>query len=165
MSGFSLYLISNDYLAALDALTGDVDIPPEAIADTMDGIEGEWSDKALNVGRYIRNLEAEADAISVARKAMDDREKAAKAKADRLRAYLLSEIERTGLKAKAPDLAITTAKNPPRVIIEDEDLIPCEYKRSVTTETIDKTAIKTALQSGGFVPGSRVEQSTRLVIK
>ena len=165
MSGFSLYQISGDYLSALDALTADDDLPPDAIADTLEGIAGEWEDKALNVARYIRNLEAEAEAISAARKAMDEREKAAKAKANRLRAYLLAEIERTGLKAKAPDLEIRTQKNPPSVVIEQEEMIPCEFKKSVTTVTTDKSAIKLAIASGDSVPGARVEQSMRLVIK
>mgnify|MGYP001124589741 CR=1 FL=1 len=58
-----LYELSDDYLQALDALTAQVELPPEAIADTLEGLTGAWDIKALNVARYVRNLEAEAAAI------------------------------------------------------------------------------------------------------
>jgi hypothetical protein len=164
MSGFSLYQISSDYMSALDALTADDDIPPEAIADTLEGLAGAWEDKAMNVARYVRNLEAEASAIASAKMAMDARMKSATAKADRLRAYLLAEMERTGLKPKAADIAIRTQKNPASVVIDREEFIPNEFRQEVTTWRVDKRAIKDAWTAGTSVPGTRLEQSTRLVI-
>jgi hypothetical protein len=164
MSGFSLYQISSDYLSALDALTADDDIPPEAIADTLEGLAGAWEDKAMNVARFIKNLEAEAFAIKEAMKNMDARMKASQAKASRLADYLKDELERTGLKPKAADIAIRTQKNPASVVIDREEFIPNEFRQEVTTWRVDKRAIKDAWTAGTSVPGTRLEQSTRLVI-
>ncbi len=46
----------------------------------LDNIEASFNDKAVNVAMYIRNQEAEAEAIDEAIKAMTARSKAAKSK-------------------------------------------------------------------------------------
>jgi hypothetical protein len=160
-----LYELSADYLAALDALAEIEDLPPEAIADTLEGLAGPWEDKALNVGRYIRNLEAEAAAIEEAKKRMDARAKATANQAARLKAYLKGELERTGLKPKAPDLALRLQNNPQSVSIDDAALIPEEYRRTETVETILKAEIGAALKAGQAIPGARLVRSQRLVIQ
>jgi hypothetical protein len=159
-----LYEMSVDYLAALDALAEVEDLPPEAIADTLEGLAGPWEEKALNVGRYIRNLEAEAAAIEEAKKRMDARAKATTNQAARLKAYLKGELERTGLKPKAPDLALRLQNNPQSVSIDDAALIPEEYRRTETVETILRTEIAAALKTGEPIPGARLVRSQRLVI-
>lgn len=160
-----LYELSADYLAALDALAEIEDLPPEAIADTLEGITGAWEDKALNVARYIRNLEAEAAAIDEARKRMDARAKATANQAARLKAYLKGELERTGLKPKAPDLALRLQNNPPSVAIDDAAIIPNDYRRTETVTSLLKAEIGAALKAGEEIPGAHLERSQRLVIQ
>ena len=160
-----LYELSADYLAALDALAEIEDLPPEAIADTLEGLAGAWEDKALNVGRYIRNLEAEASAIEEAKKRMGARAKAAATQAARLKAYLETELKRTGLKPKGPDMALRLQNNPQSVSIDDAALIPDDYRRTETVTTILKAEIATALKAGAEIPGARLVRSQRLVIQ
>lgn len=160
-----LYDLTADYLDALDALAEIEDLPPEAIADTLEGLAGAWEDKALNVARYVRNLEAEAAAIDEARKRMDARGKATANQAARLKAYLKAELERTGLKPKAPDLALRLQNNPQTVTIDDAALIPDDYRRTETVTTLLKAEIGTALKAGEVIPGAHLERSQRLVIQ
>ena len=159
-----LYELSADYLAALDALAEIDDLPPEAIADTLEALEGEFADKALNVARYIRNLEAEAGAIEEAKKHMDARAKATANQARRLKEYLHHELERTGLRPKAADLALRVQNNPPSVIVDDEAAVPENFKESVTVTKVCKAELGKALKTGESVPGAHLERSTRLVI-
>lgn len=159
-----LYELSADYLSALEALSECEDLPPQAIADTLEGLAGAWEDKALNVARYARNLEAEAAAIEEAQQRMAVRAKATANQAARLKAYLKMELERTGLKPKAPDLALRLQNNPPAVVLDDETLIPADYRHTVTVTTLLKAAISTALKAGQPVAGAHLEQSSRLVI-
>jgi hypothetical protein len=160
-----LYELSADYLAALNALAEIEDLPPEAIADTLEGLVGAWEDKALNVARYVRNLEAEAAAIEEARKRMDVRAKATANQAARLKAYLEAELKRTGLQPKAPDLALRLQNNPQSVAIDDASLIPDDYRRTETVTTLLKAEIATALKAGQQIPGARLVRSQRLVIQ
>ncbi len=159
-----LYEISNDYLQALDDLTAQPDLPPEAIADTLEGLTGAWEEKALNVARYVRHLEAEAAAIEEAKQRMDSRAKAALRQAGWLKGYLRGELERTGLKPKAPDLAMRLQANPPAVVLEDERLIPADYWLTQTVTTLLKAEISAALKAGKEVPGAKLVQTHRLVI-
>ncbi len=160
-----LYDLTTDYLEALDALAEIEDLPPEVIADTLEGLAGPWEEKALNVARYVRNLEAEAAAIDEAKKRMDARGKSTANQAARLKAYLKAELERTGLKPKAPDLALRLQNNPPSVTIDDTALIPDDYRRTETVTTLLKAEIGTALKAGEVIPGARLVRSQRLVIQ
>ncbi len=159
-----LYELSADYLRALDALAEMDDLPPDAIADTLEGLAGAWQDKALNVARYVRNLEAEAAAIEEAKKRMETRAKVTANQAARLKAYLKAELERTGLTPKAPDLALRLQNNPPAVVLDDVTKIPDAYRRTETVTSILKAEIGAALKAGQAIAGARLEQSRRLVI-
>ncbi len=161
----TLYQLSADYRHALDALTEREDLPEQAIADTLEALEGELEDKALNVARYVRNLEAEAAAIAEAKKRMETRERAAVNQSKRLKEYLRFELERTGLKPKAPDLALSVQKNPPSVSIDDEAKLPAEYLETITSTRARKQELLEALKAGQTIPGAQLSQSTRLVIR
>jgi hypothetical protein len=54
-------------------------------------------------------------------------------------------------------------KNPPRVEIVDEEAIPPEFIGY--TPTVNKAAIKSALEDGKQVPGAELVQTTRLGIR
>jgi len=159
-----LYELSSDYLHALDELTDQENLPAEAIADTLEGLAGAWEDKALNVARYIRNLEAEATAIEEAKKRMEIRARSTANKAARLKEYLKAELEKTGLKPKAADVALRLQNNPPAVVFDDETRIPEEYRRTEVIRTILKAEIAAAIKAGKEITGAHLEQSKRLVI-
>jgi hypothetical protein len=159
-----LYELSSDYLRALDELSELDDLPLESIADTLEGLAGAWEDKALNVARYIRNLEAEATAIDEAKKRMEVRARVTAHKAARLRDYLKGELEKTGLKPKAPDVALRLQANPPAVVLDDETRIPEDYRRTQVVSTILKAEIAAAIKAGKEITGAHLEQSRRLVI-
>ncbi|MGH8515081.1 MAG: siphovirus Gp157 family protein [Gammaproteobacteria bacterium] len=166
MSTLRLYEIADTYLRALEDLADIEDLPEQAIADTLEGLQGEFEVKAINVAGYIRNIEAEASAVEEARKGMERRQRALTRHAERLREYIKTHMERTGLpKLRNHYLALRIQNNPPSVVVEDEDSIPAEYKRSETVTTLLRAEIGRALKAGEKVPGSRLQRSTRLVIQ
>jgi len=165
-STLRLYEIADLYLQALEALAEIEDLPQEAIAGTLEGLTGTFEDKAVNVGAYIRTLEAEASSIEDACKSMERRQQSLKRHAGRLRAYLKQQMERTGLtKVKNHYLALRVQANPPGVAIEDEEIIPERYKQAEITVKLLRGEIARALKAGEEVPGARLEQTTRLVIQ
>ncbi len=163
-STLRLYELSADYLQALEALSEMDDLPPAAIADTLAGLAGAWEDKALNVARYVRNLEAEAAAIDEAKKRMEVRARVTNHNAARLRHYLLGELEKTGLRPKAADVALRVQKNPPAVILDDETQVPESFRRTQIVTTILKAEIAAALKAGQDIAGAHLQQTQRLVI-
>ncbi len=157
----SLYEIAARYEQALIKLT-DADLPEEVVQDTLEGIEGEIEEKAVNVAKFIGNLESQAKQIDEAVKAMKARQTSLKNRSARIKTYLHDNMEKSGITAiSCPYFDIKIKKNPPSVIIEDEALIPSEFTDTKTVVTINKTAIKKA----GGCPGATLQSSTRVEIK
>lgn len=163
MTTFKLYEISNEYERAIDALldeeTGDL--------SKIDELKDIFDNKCINVAKYIKNLEAEQEAIASAIKSMSTREKKISAKIDSLTTYLKFNMERTGLldPIKCSEFVIKLRNNPPSLIIDDEALIPDTYLLVKEVYSFDKNAIKKDILDGFGVEGARIENKKSLVIK
>lgn len=59
---------------------------------------------------------------------------------------------------------VTLKNNPPSVKINDEELIPDKFKKEKVSITIDKTAIKKAIQDGEEVIGAELVVGKTLLI-
>ncbi len=161
-----LYEISKEYQDTLHAL-GEIDeLPEEVISDTLDGIAGEFRDKAINVAAYVANLESEAAQVKEAMLRMRERHSKIVSRSGKLRAYLLKEMAATGiLEAKNAELVVKVRKNPPSVIVDDESALANQYWKTKTEVTPNRTAIKLALLEGEPVEGAHLDQALRLEIK
>src|SRR6185503_20120315 len=119
---FKLYEISNDYERAIDALLLSEEEKDESkIAEIKDLFEL----KCINVAKYIKNMQAEADAIHKVMEQMAARVGKIEAHIDSLTAYLQYNMEKTGLTdtIKSPEFDIKLKTNPPSLLIENEELI------------------------------------------
>lgn len=163
----ALYEISRDYMQAMDVLTDpDNDIPMDAVADTLEGIEGQLQEKATNVAMVMRNLESAADAIKDAEQRMARRRKAIENRAQWLKNYIKRNMEVAGItRIESPWFVLSVQKNPAAVDIADEAMLPDTFKHEVTTVKVDKAAIKDALKAGQEVPGAVLVVGTRLMIR
>ena len=164
----ALYEIADLYLQDVAKLQ-DLDLDPQTVADTLEGMGGALEAKATNVAMFVRNLESLADQIKQAEAAMTARRKSIEGRADAVRAYLLNNMLRTGItKIESPYFKIAIAKNPPSVVVDDEDTLKFahpEFVKVVTTESLDKTAIKEAIKAGQIVEGAHLVQAERVSIK
>ncbi len=167
MNNLSLYELSSTYLEALDFLTDpEADLPIEAVNDTLEGLSGELEDKAVNVAKFLRNMEATAQAIKDAEVKMAKRRKSLENRVKWMKSYLKGNMEHTGItKIECPFFKISIQNNPASVSIINEDAIPAEFKTQVISWIIDKTAIKNAIKVGKTVTGASLTNGTRLSIK
>ncbi len=163
----TLYDISNDYLQALDCFTDpDNDLPQDAVNDTLEGIEGQLQDKAINIAKYLRNLESTAKAIKEAEQQMNTRRKTLENRARWLKDYLKINMENAGIsRIDSPWFNLSVQRNPEAVEVFDEQRIPDKFKEEQFVVRVDKNRIKKVLQSGIEVPGACLSQSTRLAIR
>lgn len=162
-----LYVLAQQYRADLDKLA-ELDLDPQTLSDTIEGMGGDFEQKAVAVAMFARNLEASADAIEEAAKAMHERAKAARRKADGTRAYLLGAMQATGIKRiECPHFVLSVAANPESVLVEDETQIPADYMTDPKPPEPkpDKALIKKALQDGFVVPGCKLVRGASLRIK
>lgn len=163
----ALYVIADQYLQDVAKLQ-DLDLDPQTVADTLEGLSGDLEVKATNVAMFIRNLESLADQIKHAEATMSARRKAIEARADAVREYLLTNMQRTGIsKIDSPYLHIALRNNPPSVIVDDVTLIPERYMRQAPPPppVPDKKEIAAALKFGEKVPGVHLETKQTVTIK
>lgn len=167
MNNLSLYELSNHYLKAFEALTDpDADLPAEVINDTLEGLSGELEDKAINVAKFLRNIETAAEAIKAAEADMAKRRKTLENRVSWLKGYLKTSMEKTGIsKIDCPYFKLSIQSNPAAVVILDEDAVPEQFKEKVVAWKIDKNAIKEALKGGETVQGAALANGSRLVIR
>lgn len=167
----ALFNISNEYLKLAETLAdGDFDLA--TIDDTIEasGLVDDFTDKAQALEFVARGALAHHPAID----AEIARLTALRAKRDGVaagvRKYLLDNMQRTGIsKITCPLFLISIANNPPSTDVYDPLSLPAKYMRTLEPKppiaSPDKSLIKADLQSGVEVPGAKLVQSQRLVIK
>ncbi len=166
MGSLTLYQIADTYAQAVEKLS-DEDLPAEAIADTLEGLQGDLQTKATNVAMFAQNLESLAEQIKKAEYAMSHRRKVLENKAESVRNYIKENMERAGIqKIECPHFKLSIKKNPPSVEIYDEAAIPDVYKKQPEPPppVPDKKMIAEVIKGGGTIEGARLIQGTRLSI-
>lgn len=163
----TLYTIATKYQADL-AVLADLDIDPQTVADTLEGMQGDLQDKLRAVIAYALGLSVDAIGQNAAAKRMADRAKATQARSDALLDYARNAMQATGVQEVATDeWAARLAKKPPSVNIVDAALIPAAYmsQPELPPPAPDKKAIGDALKTGAQVAGCELVHGFRLAIK
>lgn len=159
----NLYDQREDYLQAFYRLNEMEDVTSEMIKDTLEGLSGEFSDKAMELAKAIKSMEHEADSIGLAEYSMAVRRKRLEHTGKRLKAHLKESMELMKMdKIKSSHLVVSIRNSPGKVIVDAAELIPEEYWIKPEPQ-ISIAAIKAALKSGE-VPGARIEKGTILQI-
>lgn len=168
-----LYEIQEQYESLLNAIA-EGEIPEEAINDTLESIESEFSEKADNIACYIKSIYAEVDAIKEEAATLTERAKIKEHKVEKLKEYLLS-----AMKALKKD-KIETTRNvikvgicPPSVSIDGENESKFiewakNNNKDLITEkspTINKTAIKELLKKDKKLPYCSLIRKDKITIK
>ena len=163
----TLYEIVNDYLT-IQHMMEDPDLDPQALADTMEGIEGELEVKADGYAKVIRNMEADIEAIKSEVNRLTDRRKTIEKNIQTLKLALQKSMEITGkTKFKTELFSFGIRNNAPSVIMDESDIrkIPSEYLR-IRDPEVDKSKLKDALKNGVDLSGvAHLVSSTSLSIK
>ncbi len=158
-----LYELSSAYRqleSALDDETADTEF-----LTFIAQVEGDLKEKAINIAKLVRNLDADAKAIKEASKAMTDRAKTAESRASRLRQYLLDNMKLANIHSiECEYFVLKVRDNPESVIIDDSSLLPAEYFRQPPPEP-DKRAILADMKQGVVIDGAHIERGQRLEIE
>jgi len=157
-----LYKIANNYYKVLNDMGDIFDI--ECIQNTLDGIEEEFSSKALNVAAYVKRQEKQINAMAEYEKEVSKRRKTLQNKNENLKKYIQENMEKCNKnKIDGIEFSISIRKCPPSVII-DEQLISDDYISKIVKH-FDKNKIKESLVSGIDVIGAKLEVKNSLTIK
>ena len=142
--------------AGFKELSEAEDIPVEQIQDTLDMIEGDFNDKAVNIVKLVKSLDKTMiDPIDDEIKRLQERKKVIINRQESLREYLRYNMVQSGIKKiECPLFNITLRKGLQKVSIDDESKVPDDLINVKTTITADKKEILKRLKAGEEIPGA-----------
>ena len=160
----TLYELSEQYQELL-SMALDPDVDPEALSDTMEGLEGEIEAKADGYAKVMKELRAVADARKTEAKRLTDGAKSIEANIDRMKSALETAMRATGkVKFKTALFSYGIQKNPPALKIDRPEDVPAEFLIPQEPK-VDSAAIKKELKEGTVFDWCHLEQGEGLRIK
>ena len=154
----TLYNISERYRNLLE-LCGDENVNPELLKEALSQLEGELTDKVANGIGLIQELKYRALNLDAEIKRLTKLKKSTESSVEYLQDYYLSKIKacgKTKIWTERGAMSVAKAGGKRPLLIDDEDKIPLEFKKSVVQVLIDKDSVREALERGFEVEGAHL---------
>ena len=154
-----LYEINDALRSALDTVTIDEETGEITGTEILHAVEAEATDKVEATALYLRESDAEIEAVKAEIDRLTARVKSAQRKNDYIKSMLLDALHATG-KVKTARVTVSIRKSQ-AVEIEANAPLPDAYQTVKTTVAPNKVAIKKALSEGVEIAGcSLVERES-----
>ena len=161
-----LYEINQQY-DTLKKYLNDIEADQDLFKQAFDEIDAALEDKAENIVKLIRNIEGDIETHKAEEKRISEKRRFMENHVGRLKSMLeesMKSMDKQDLKAGTFTLRIQ--KNPYSVEIEDESLIPDNYKTVEELVKVDKKhIIEDYKVDQMMIPGVLVKQTESLRIK
>lgn len=153
----TMHELTEDYLQVLE-MACDSEIPPEAIADTLEGIGGEIENKAQSCAIVIKELQGKSMILKAEEERLTARRKAIENKVKRIKENLYNSMKLTGkIKFKIDLFSFNVQKSPARLVIDDKSKIPENYYIEQEPK-LDEAKLKADLKDGIEIKYAHLEQ-------
>lgn len=161
----TLYELTGQFKGLLEMIEQG-DVSPEALKDTLEGLDGEIEVKADGYAKVIKELDGQALIIKAEIDRLSSRKSSFESHIRALKESLQASMESTGkTKFKTNLFSFGIQKNPSRLIIDNQNEIPEKYLIPQEPR-IDNASIRTYLSDTGVVPTyAHLEQSESLRIR
>ena len=164
-----IYEIPHEIQMALNALEVDEETGEIIGWEKLDALKESATVKIANTARYIRHVQAQIEAMKVAKANIDARLKTAQRFVDWLSVKTvegLLALPDGKRKIEEPDIRVSARKSE-SVLLDNESLLDKKFVRVevITKQSPDKKAIKEAIKSGEEVKGARLCTNYSLQIK
>ena len=153
----TLYELSESYLEILQMCDED----NAEIADALNSVESDIEDKVKNGIAVIQELQHRVENCDAEIKRFAKLKKATENNLERIKNYYLDNLRCIGkLKVATPIGVMTVAKSggKRKMVIDDADLIPADFKSTRYEEVIDKDALRDAMENGVVIEGAHLEE-------
>lgn len=148
----------------IDEETGEL----MTIAQALEQLKMDKSEKIENIALWCKNLASDVAVLKAEEDNLGKRRKAAEAKIESLKGYLMGALmheDGTADKFRTARTTVSVRRNAPSVIISDEALLPKEFKIQKIETAPDKKSIAEVLKRGIEVPGAHLESTRSVIIK
>lgn len=159
----SLYDLTADWQQVYDM----EDLDAETWMDTLESIEGEIKDKAVNIGYVVKNLEADEVALATEIKRLQEKKKAVVNKKQNLKDYLQNSMYAVGIrKIPSAPFNIRIQSNPQSLDFENEaEFMKNEFYDNYfipQPPKLDKKQMLEDLKNGAVIEGVELKQTESL---
>lgn len=121
----------------------------------------ERNEKLENVALWIKNLESDVTEMKAERENLAQREKVALKKAESLKRWLTASLE--GTRFSTPRVAVSCRNS--KSVDVDENIVDHKWFKEKITYTLDKQAIKSAIESGEKIKGCTIIEKLNIQIQ
>lgn len=153
----NLYEINQELLNCIDLETGEI-----IDTEKFDALQLEKNDKLENIALWYKNLTAEAAAYKAEKDVFADKQKRAENKAESLKKYLDSVLRGSKFNTVKVDISYRKSTS---VEVEDIELLPDDYKKTITTTSADKIELAKALKDGKEITGAKLVENQNIQVK
>lgn len=141
--------------------------------DTLEGIEGEFDEKAESIAVYIKQLKAEANILKFEKSAIAKRQSQKEREVEKLAAHLLNAMEAIGRsKVDMPHAVVSIRNNAPSLVIDDEiSFVEWAEEHNLahllkySMPEVKKNDVKALCKNGEAIPFVHMESKQSLSIK
>lgn len=152
----------NELIAnSVDPETGEVS---DGFIEKLDALNMERNEKIDNTMCLIKNLLSDAAGWEAEEKRLAELKKSAKNRAESLKNYLSQYMEAGVEKFTSPHGKIGWRKSE-KVIVQDVDALPEEFKKVKVDITADLVSLKKALKEDVKIDGASIEEHQNIQIK
>lgn len=151
-----LYEIDEQILNCIDEETGEI-----IDADMLNALQIERDAKIEGVALWIKDLKAEAEALKAEKQAFEKRQKTCENRAESLKQWLAVALNGERFKTTKCDVSFRAAKS---VNVTDVFALESRFLK-FSNPTVDKTAIKKAIEAGEQVSGAELIERKSVTIK
>lgn len=146
----TIYEVTGELLALIE-IADEEDIDEQALADTLEGLEGEFDAKIESLCKVIKNLEGEQKAIKEESKRLAERAKRVENNIQRIKRTMLVCMNAVGKKTAGGIIKASVSKNGslrPLLIQEGFDPKDAPELLRKVEYSLDTAAIREALDGG-----------------
>lgn len=158
----TLYELTNQYQQLLEL---ESEIDEQTFIDTLQSIDEAIGDKAENLAKVIKEMEATITTIANEVNRLQSKKQVVANRVSNLKTYLQGEMEKVNkTKIKGELFTVNIQNNPPSLKVENTDKIPKSFYIE-QEPTLDKKALKEAVKNGEVIEGVELKQTRSLRIR
>jgi outer membrane translocation and assembly module TamA len=161
----NLYDLSNEFLTIQSQLE-ELDLDQETLDNTLESYQVTIEEKAENIVKYIKNLEAMAEARKAEANRLTELASKDLKKAENLMNYLDSAMKMLGKKQLTAGVFELKYRRGSEVVEVNESLLPQDYFVPQPPKAMGKTELKKLIKDGVEIPGvNLVRNADKLAVK
>jgi len=161
-----LYELAVQYQKILDAIDeGEGEVDEGQLAELLK-VEDGFRSKIEAIGKIIRSLQADAEAIKAERQRLAERQGTLERRTEWLKCYVLAALRSTDTqRIKGELLSVSRRRAPASCEVVNADEVPARFKREVVEVKVDRNAVLAHFKTTGeVVPGVQLHTDNEYVV-